>query len=108
MNDSNRRENAAREASLGDDALRAAEALLALALYNDSVSRSYYAAFHYARALLLVEGLEPKTHHEYFPPCRTSFPVVTKITSSAILVAWSPKRSKFLAIKITSNADSAS
>ena len=26
------------------------------------VSRAYYAAFHHARALLLVAGLEPKTH----------------------------------------------
>jgi len=26
------------------------------------VSRAYYAAFHYARALLLTVGLEPKTH----------------------------------------------
>jgi uncharacterized protein (UPF0332 family) len=42
--------------------VRAAEALLALGLTNDAVSRAYYAAFHYARALLLLEGLEPKTH----------------------------------------------
>ena len=51
-----------KEAALGDDALRAAEALLGLGLHNDAVSRAYYAAFHYARALLLVEDLEPKTH----------------------------------------------
>ena len=45
-----------------DDALQAASALLQLGLHNDAVSRAYYAAFHYARALLLLEGLEPKTH----------------------------------------------
>jgi hypothetical protein len=62
MTDANRRENARAEALLGDDSLRAAEALLALSLHNDAVSRAYYAAFHYARALLLLRGLEPKTH----------------------------------------------
>ncbi len=66
MNADNRKENAAREAALGDDALRAAEALLALQLYNDAVSRAYYAAFHHARALLLLDGLEPKTHRGVF------------------------------------------
>ncbi len=66
MNDENCHENAGRESALGDDALRAAEALLGLQLYNDAVSRAYYAAFHYARALLLTEGLEPKTHRGVF------------------------------------------
>jgi hypothetical protein len=42
--------------------MQAAQALLQLGLHNDAVSRAYFAAFHYARALLLLEGLEPKTH----------------------------------------------
>jgi uncharacterized protein len=58
----NRAANARAEAAMGDDALQAASALLQLGLHNDAVSRAYYAAFHYARALLLLEGLEPKTH----------------------------------------------
>ena len=62
MTNGNRRSNAAAEASLGDDALKAAEALLGIDLPNDAVSRGYYAAFHYARAVLLTFGLEPKTH----------------------------------------------
>ncbi len=62
MTEDNRRENARAEAALGDDALRAAEQLLTLGLPNDAVSRAYYAAFHYARAVLLTEGLEPRTH----------------------------------------------
>lgn len=66
MNAPNRKENAAREAALGDDALRAAEAVLALRPNNDAVSRAYYAAFHHARALLLLEGLEPKSHRGLF------------------------------------------
>ena len=62
MTGKNRRENARREAQLGDDALRAAEALLELGLPNDAVSRAYYAAFHYGRAVLLLDGLEPRSH----------------------------------------------
>ena len=62
MTEANRLANARAEAALGDDALRAASALVELGLHNDAVSRAYYAAFHYARALLLVGGLEPKTH----------------------------------------------
>lgn len=58
----NKSENIAGEIALGDDALRAAEALEQLGLFNDAISRAYYAAFHYARALLLTEGREPKTH----------------------------------------------
>jgi uncharacterized protein (UPF0332 family) len=62
VTEGNRVSNARAEAALGDDALHAAQALLHVQLYNDAVSRAYYAAFHYARALLLLEGLEPKTH----------------------------------------------
>jgi uncharacterized protein (UPF0332 family) len=62
VTDENRLANARAEAVLGDDAVRAAKALLGLELWNDAVSRAYYAAFHYARVLLLLEGLEPKTH----------------------------------------------
>ena len=57
MTRSNRGANARAEAARGDDALRAAEALLGLDLPNDAVSRAYYAAFHYGRALLLSEGV---------------------------------------------------
>ena len=62
MTGENRLANALAEATLGDDALRAANALLTLELWNDAVSRAYYAAFHYGRVLLLLEGLEPQTH----------------------------------------------
>jgi uncharacterized protein len=62
MTEGNRVSNARAEAALGDDALQAAKALLQVQLHNDAVSRAYYAAFHYGRALLLLEGLEPKTH----------------------------------------------
>jgi len=50
------------ELSRGDEARRAAAVLLREALHRDAMSRTYYAALHYARALLLVKGEEPKTH----------------------------------------------
>jgi hypothetical protein len=42
MNEPNRSDKAAKEATAGDDALRAADALLALGLNNDAGSRVYY------------------------------------------------------------------
>jgi hypothetical protein len=60
--DEERRRDAAAEVALGLDALLAATTLLEAGLPNDAVSRAYYAAFHHARALLLLRGLEPKTH----------------------------------------------
>jgi uncharacterized protein (UPF0332 family) len=62
MNAENRRANARDEAERGSESIRAAEALLGIDLPNDAVSRAYYAAFHYARALLYLDGLQPKTH----------------------------------------------
>ena len=50
------------ERAHGENALRAARALVALGLYNDAVSRAYYAAFHLARCILLSDGVETKTH----------------------------------------------
>jgi uncharacterized protein (UPF0332 family) len=46
----------------GDEALRAARELLRIGLLNDAVRPAYYAALHMARALLLTEGVDPKTH----------------------------------------------
>jgi uncharacterized protein (UPF0332 family) len=62
MTDQNRRMNLLQELARATEAFRAAEALLGLNLYADSVSRAYYAAFHVVRALLLSRGVEPKTH----------------------------------------------
>jgi len=84
VNADNRKENASREAALGDDALRAAEALLALQLYNDAVSRAYYAAFHHARALLLFDGLEPKTHRGTFALLERHFEGTGRLSRDAL------------------------
>jgi uncharacterized protein (UPF0332 family) len=58
----NRRANAAAELASARDALRVAEAALAIGIRRDAMSRLYYAVFHAARAWLLLEGAEPKTH----------------------------------------------
>jgi uncharacterized protein (UPF0332 family) len=62
MTDENRLANARAEIESARDALRVAEAALGLGIPRDAMSRTYYAAFHAARALLLLEGLEAKTH----------------------------------------------
>jgi uncharacterized protein (UPF0332 family) len=58
----NRRRNIADEVARAEQALTAARSLLGLALFADSVSRAYYAAFHFLRALLYARGVEPKSH----------------------------------------------
>jgi uncharacterized protein (UPF0332 family) len=78
VTEQNKLENAKSEAALGDDAQRAAVALLDLDLPNDAVSRAYYAVFHYARAILLMHGLEPKTHRG----------VISTLEKSAGLPGW--------------------
>ncbi len=62
MTNENRAVHVAAEIERALLALRAAEALAGLGLWSDAVSRAYYAALHYAVALLLTEGIEPKTH----------------------------------------------
>lgn len=46
----------------GQEALASAVHLLQGEYFSDAISRAYYAAFHFARALLFLKGLEPKTH----------------------------------------------
>ena len=57
-----RRENAIDESRRGDECLAEAKYLLAGGFHNAAVSRAYYAAFHWALTLLIMKGLEPKTH----------------------------------------------
>lgn len=62
MTPANRQSNARDEMAKGDEALREAEVLLRERLFNGAISRAYYAAYHWASALLITKGLEPKTH----------------------------------------------
>ena len=45
-----------------EKALQAAKNLYEDELYEDSVSRAYYAMYHAAKAALALEGSSPKTH----------------------------------------------
>jgi hypothetical protein len=62
MTDDNRLTNAESELAIARDAARVARAALELGIARDALSRAYYAVFHAVRALLLLEGMEPKTH----------------------------------------------
>ena len=50
------------ELSLADEELYGAESLLEAGLARMSLTRTYFAAFHAARALLYASGFEPRTH----------------------------------------------
>jgi uncharacterized protein (UPF0332 family) len=62
VTDDNKRKNIAVETKRGDESLESARILIKAGMNADAVSRAYYAAFHYARALLLTVGEEPETH----------------------------------------------
>lgn len=63
MTGDNMANNIKEEIGRGQESLRAAEVLIHHRLFNDAISRSCYAALHYARALLLRRGIEAKSHH---------------------------------------------
>ncbi len=62
MSPENQRINADAELRRADQALREAEALVAVALYNGAASRAYYAVYHAACAMLGRLGMQPRTH----------------------------------------------
>lgn len=62
MNEANKLGNAGFEMEKGNAALEEAQILFDNAKYDGAVSRAYYAAFHYACAVLLNKGLEAKSH----------------------------------------------
>jgi len=64
MTQANENANTRSEMARGDEALRAAEELLRLGLHNDAVSCAYFAAYHWARALLFTQGIESKAHRD--------------------------------------------
>lgn len=59
MTGENRRLGIASEVARGNEALDSAEILLSAGKAADAIGRAYYAAFHYARALLLILGEDP-------------------------------------------------
>jgi uncharacterized protein (UPF0332 family) len=62
VTDPARRRNIAESLARAAQALAVAEAALAIGGTADAISRTYYAALHYLRALLFARGLDPRTH----------------------------------------------
>jgi uncharacterized protein len=62
VTDESKRKNIAAELRRGDECLESARILHDAGKHADAVSRAYYAAFHFARALLLTLAEEPRTH----------------------------------------------
>jgi len=93
----NRRQNLQDELTRAEQCLRAAEALLQLGLWSDSVSRSYYAAFHAIRALLFSRGLEPRSHRGAIHLLNTEFIRRGLLPSSHNLLLGGLQRARELA-----------
>ena len=62
MTEADRKKDIGAEARRGEESLESAAILLREKKLADAVSRAYYAAFHFARALLLSVGEEVRTH----------------------------------------------
>ncbi len=62
MTAGNKRANVLSELARSDESMRAAQVLVDAGLLHDAESRLYYAIYHAAVALLLTEGLEPRSH----------------------------------------------
>lgn len=62
MNDINKKLNIQLEVEKGDACFRQADVLFKSSEYDGSISRAYYAVFHFATALLLTKGLEARSH----------------------------------------------
>jgi uncharacterized protein (UPF0332 family) len=62
VTDANLRANVDAEVARGQDSMEAAELLLGAGKLADAVTRAYYAIHHFARALLLVRGVEVRSH----------------------------------------------
>jgi uncharacterized protein (UPF0332 family) len=62
VNDPAQRRNIAESLARAAQALAVADAALAIGGTADAVSRTYYAALHYLRALLFARGLDPRSH----------------------------------------------
>jgi uncharacterized protein (UPF0332 family) len=62
MTADNIRQNVTAELARANDSLRAAAVLVDAGLLHDAESRLYSAIYHGAIALLLTEGIEPRSH----------------------------------------------
>jgi uncharacterized protein (UPF0332 family) len=86
MTDDNRRTAVELEVRQGDRALKAARALCEMGLYNDALSRLYYAVFHAMSALLLSQGVEPRRHRAVAGLLGTHFVTPGLLTAADVSV----------------------
>ncbi|MBI3924365.1 MAG: HEPN domain-containing protein [Armatimonadetes bacterium] len=62
MTEANKRLNISQAVAKGERDLESARALLGSSHFDNSVVLAYYGAFHHARAILLREEIQTKTH----------------------------------------------
>lgn len=62
MTEDNRRQAIQQDLRQSELAMKGARLLREAGLYNDALSRLYYALHHMTLALLLTEGIEPRRH----------------------------------------------
>lgn len=62
MNEENKKENIQEEIDRANESMKAADLLFENGFVRDGVSKLYYSLLYSIRALLLTEGLEPKSH----------------------------------------------
>ena len=62
MNEENKKANIREEIDRANEAIRAAHLLFENGFVRDAVSKIYYSLLYSIRAVLLTEGLEPKSH----------------------------------------------
>jgi uncharacterized protein len=66
VNEQNKKANIREEMDRANEAVRAAHLLFENGFVRDAVSKNYYSLLYSIRALLLAEGLEPKSHEGAF------------------------------------------
>jgi uncharacterized protein (UPF0332 family) len=62
VNEENKRANIREEVDRASEALRAAHLLFENGFVRDAISKIYYSLLYSIRAVLLTDGLEPKSH----------------------------------------------
>ncbi len=66
MTEENKKHNIGQEVAEAENRLAMAELVFQGSGQKTATTLAYYGAFHYARALILMEGLESKTHSGVF------------------------------------------
>lgn len=62
MNEANKKDNVREEIEHANESMRAADLLFKNGFTRDAVARLYYSLLYTVRAMLLANGLEPKSH----------------------------------------------